>query len=191
MGVCARNPFSVHPGEVNIIIHGIVPYYEERIPPSACPVAFLSCRETDDGHVRRIIRCGNKKSSPSGARYGVERHRRGRGEGGRGRDVQTSWQRCDDGKSNYLHCRVISKSTWFYTWFSTWNVRIIISRANKISHQSIIRRFSIFLEIFCRPTWYFLPLIHTLQIKNIAISKNSKIINHLITKDTYKTKNHI
>lgn len=103
-GVCARNPFSVHLGEVNIIIHGIVPHYQERNLPSACPVAFLSCRETDDGHVRRIIRCGNKKSSPSEARRGVERHRRGR-------DVQTSWQRCDDGKSNYLHCRVISKST--------------------------------------------------------------------------------
>lgn len=39
---CVRaTPFSVHPDEVNIIIHRIVPYYEERILP-ACPVAFLS-----------------------------------------------------------------------------------------------------------------------------------------------------
>lgn len=82
--MCARNPFSVHPGEVNIIIHGIVPYYEERIPPSACPVAFLSCRETDDGHVRRIIRYGNKKSSPSGASVGLNDIEGGGGKGGEG-----------------------------------------------------------------------------------------------------------
>lgn len=86
-GSVRASPFLRIPSEVNIIIHEIVPYYKERILP-ACPVAFLSCRTTDDGHVRRIIRCGNKKSYPRGC-AGGERRRGGDVQTPRSKDVTT------------------------------------------------------------------------------------------------------
>lgn len=64
----------------------------------------VSAVATDDGHVRRIIRCGNKKS----------------GAAERPRDARAPRKGIDGaGESNYLLSRDRS-TTWFYTWFYTW-----------------------------------------------------------------------
>lgn len=82
-------------------------------------------RETDDGHVRRIIRCGNKKSSPR-ARRGIERRREA--------DVQTQWRKCDYGVNQIIYpVAATSKSTRDFTRDS--QTRELISRASKVSRR--------------------------------------------------------